>query len=114
LVLVGVRHLEDFVLQQERLVTLAAQRRGRAVDAEQVGCDLRSLFRREPRRRRIEDGTHGRTIVRGGAGSTAPSCRHHPLRRESLVRAKKLPLLREDRAPMLAYVPATDLTATAV
>ena len=67
LVLAGVRDLEHSVLQQERLVALAAERRRGAADAEQVCRDPHGVFRRELRWRRVEDVIHGRTIVCGDA-----------------------------------------------
>ena len=61
-VFAAVRDLEDAtraaVVQQERLVSLAAEECGIAFDREQRCGDLRSFVGREAWRRRIEDGTH--------------------------------------------------------
>jgi hypothetical protein len=55
-ILAAVRDLQDasaptLIVDQERLVSLAAKWRRRAGQAEQFGCDLRRLLRGEPRRR---------------------------------------------------------------
>ena len=70
-VLVAVRDLEDCaaaaVVQEERLVALAAECGRGAVDAEYVRCDPRSLLGGEPRRSRVEDGGHaGRWYLASG------------------------------------------------
>ncbi len=75
LVLVGVRDLEDSALEHERLVALAAERGGGAVDAEHVCRDPRGLFHRELRRRRVEDGTHAERS-HAVARLRGPPCRH--------------------------------------
>ena len=85
--------------------SLPSARRG-AVKAEEVGRDPRGLVRREAWRRRVENGAHGRPIVFGGAWPSAGFRRGAGVQ-ESLIRAKRLPLLREDRSPLRAYLPAT-------
>jgi hypothetical protein len=69
-VLAAVRDLEDCsrstILEHECLVSLAAELRSAAVDTEQLRGDLGGFVGGEPRRCRVEDGTHDIPIVFGG------------------------------------------------
>ena len=69
------------VVDQERLVALAPEVGRRALDAEDLGGDVRHLFRREARRLRLEDGHEiDPTASRTGRSRAAPGshCRRRP------------------------------------
>src|SRR5207253_3184066 len=108
-VLAAVRDLDHCspaaVVEKEGLVAFAAEVGDAAAEAEELRCDPRSVLCAEPRRRRVEDGTHHRPMLfaRASPGAALRAVRGSP---KSLVRAKRLPLSREDRSPMPTYVSA--------
>jgi hypothetical protein len=59
-ILSAVRDLEHGGIEKKRLIALAAELGGASADSEQLGRDPRGLFRRETRRRRLENSAGGR------------------------------------------------------